>query len=54
VLNGNEIYITASIGIYLYDGYTSVELEDVVRHSDEAMYAVKTTGRNGFRYFGDS
>lgn len=53
VLNSNEIYITGSIGIYLYDGYETVDLESIIRHSDEAMYQVKTNGRNGFQYFND-
>jgi diguanylate cyclase (GGDEF)-like protein len=51
VLNSNEIYITASVGIYLYDGYEAPDLESVIRRSDEAMYGVKTNGRNGFQYF---
>jgi diguanylate cyclase (GGDEF)-like protein len=51
VLNSNGIYITASVGIYLYDGYEALDLESIIRHSDEAMYRVKTHGRNGFQYF---
>jgi diguanylate cyclase (GGDEF)-like protein len=51
VLNSNGIYITASVGIYLYDGYEALDLESIIRHSDEAMYQVKTNGRNGFQYF---
>ncbi|HEX5056583.1 MAG TPA: GGDEF domain-containing response regulator [Gammaproteobacteria bacterium] len=53
LLNSNEVYITASIGIYLYDGLEAVDLENIIRYSDKAMYGVKTGGRNGFKYFGD-
>jgi diguanylate cyclase (GGDEF)-like protein len=53
VLNSNEIYITASIGIYLHDGYETVDLDKIIKYSDQAMYEVKTAGRNGFKYFGE-
>ncbi len=44
-VGGQECFVTASVGIALYprDG-TSVA--DLMRNSDVAMYAVKTTGRN--------
>lgn len=53
VLNTNEVYITASIGIYMHDGYETVDLDKIVKYSDQAMYEVKTKGRNGLKYFGD-
>jgi diguanylate cyclase (GGDEF)-like protein len=53
VLNTNEVYITASIGIYLHDGHETVDLDKIIKYSDQAMYEVKTSGRNGFKYFGD-
>jgi diguanylate cyclase (GGDEF)-like protein len=51
ILNSNEIYVTASIGIYLYDGMGAIDLENIIHYSDKAMYEVKTAGRNGFKYF---
>lgn len=51
IINSNEIYITASIGIYLHDGYETVDLDRIIKYSDQAMYEVKTEGRNGFKYF---
>ncbi len=53
VLNSNEVYISASIGIYLHDGYETVDLDRIIKYSDQAMYEVKTTNRNGFKYFGE-
>jgi diguanylate cyclase (GGDEF)-like protein len=51
VLNSNEVHITASIGIYLHDGYETADLDRIIKCSDQAMYEVKTGGRNGFKYF---
>jgi len=43
-------YISASIGITLYPD-DAVEMEDLLRNADQAMYAAKNTGRNRFSYF---
>lgn len=50
VLDGQSVSITGSIGIALYphDAGTAAEL---LSHADQAMYAVKHTGRNRFGYF---
>jgi predicted signal transduction protein with EAL and GGDEF domain/FixJ family two-component response regulator len=44
-VGGQECFVTASVGIALYprDGMT---VADLIRNSDVAMYAVKSTGRN--------
>lgn len=49
-LNEHTTYITASIGITLYprDGAKSV---DLLKNADQAMYAAKNHGRNGYYYF---
>ncbi len=52
-LNGNELYITVSIGIAIYpeNGETAAGL---LKNADLAMYHVKETGRNNFHYFTES
>jgi len=49
-LEGNETYVTASIGITLFpdDGE---EAEALVMNSDTAMYRAKEQGRNNYQYF---
>ena len=50
ILKGRECYVTASIGISIYpqDGLDEQTLE---RKADTAMYQVKETGRNNFRFY---
>ena len=49
-IEGNVMYVSASIGISLHpaDAATS---EELIRTSDQAMYAAKHAGRNQFRFF---
>ncbi|MBN8443411.1 MAG: EAL domain-containing protein [Thauera sp.] len=49
-LSEGEFRATVSIGIALYprDGSTA---EDLTRHADIAMYQVKRSGKNAFRFF---
>ncbi|GAB3185761.1 putative bifunctional diguanylate cyclase/phosphodiesterase [Hydrogenophaga aquatica] len=46
----HEITVTASLGVALYpdDGHTA---EALLRHADTAMYSVKASGRNNWRFF---
>jgi len=50
ILNGNEYFIGCSVGISEFpdDGKTPAEL---LRKADEAMYAVKNSGRNNFIHY---
>lgn len=52
-LDGNELYITVSIGIAMYpeNGETAAGL---LKNADLAMYHVKEMGRNNFHYFTES
>lgn len=48
--NQDQVYISASIGIALYPSDTT-QGDDLVRYADQAMYAAKNKGRNGFCFF---
>ncbi|HEU4853186.1 MAG TPA: EAL domain-containing protein [Telluria sp.] len=48
---GHEFaYVSASIGITLYPD-DAQEIDDLLKHADQAMYAAKGAGRNRFSYF---
>ncbi len=49
-LHGVDWQISASIGIAFYPG-DARDAQDLLQAADEAMYAVKQSGRNGFRVF---
>ncbi|MET0321532.1 MAG: EAL domain-containing protein [Duganella sp.] len=49
-LGQEQAFVSASIGITLYpdDG---LDIDDLLKHADQAMYAAKGAGRNRFAYF---
>ncbi|MBS1207253.1 MAG: diguanylate cyclase [Proteobacteria bacterium] len=49
-INGETMFVSASIGISLYPGDTE-NLEDLFKNADQAMYAVKNAGRKNFRFY---
>ncbi|PXX41993.1 sensor domain-containing protein [Undibacterium pigrum] len=49
-LAGEEIYLSASVGITAYPRDAD-NLDDLIKHADQAMYAAKAQGRNRFSYF---
>jgi diguanylate cyclase (GGDEF)-like protein/PAS domain S-box-containing protein len=50
MLNGQESFVSASIGIAIYpDDATGVT--ELIRHADQAMYTAKNEGRGCFRFF---
>jgi diguanylate cyclase (GGDEF)-like protein/PAS domain S-box-containing protein len=54
ILLGNDrIYITCSIGITRFPDDAEL-VSQMLRNADQAMYAVKQRGRNGFSYFTQS
>ena len=52
IIQGKEIYTSASIGLTIYpdDGESASQL---LKNADQAMYAAKEKGRNRFSYFTD-
>lgn len=50
VINGNEIYLSASIGISLSDG-TLAEPSQLIQQADLAMYRAKALGHNTYQWF---
>jgi len=49
LLNGEEVYMTTSIGIAVGDW--TRRPEDLLREADTAMYRAKASGRNRYQYF---
>jgi len=50
VLDGDSVQVSASIGVALYPADTD-DTDTLLRHADQAMYAAKSAGRNGYSYF---
>jgi diguanylate cyclase (GGDEF)-like protein/PAS domain S-box-containing protein len=49
-LNGQEVYISTSIGISFYP-YDGEDIETLVRNADRAMYQAKKSGKNHFELY---
>lgn len=52
-LSGYDIFITCSVGISVFAG-DSTDIETVLKHADNAMYAAKSVGKNNFRFYDES
>jgi len=50
VLGTETVYVSASIGITIFPNDAD-DVESLLRHADQAMYAAKEHGRNRFSYF---
>ena len=51
-INGQALPITTSIGIAVYPDHGG-DIDTLVKNADIAMYSVKQTGRNGYRYYSE-
>jgi len=53
LIDGNEVYVTFSIGTAMYpeDGDSG---EALIKHADMAMYKIKGKGKNGHEFFSDN
>ena len=52
IFEGNPMEISASAGIAVYPN-DDLEIEELIRKSDEAMYYIKEHGRNGYKFYSD-
>lgn len=52
LLQEQEMRLSVSIGISLF-AEDATRTHDLLLNADRAMYAVKRTGKNGFRFYGD-
>jgi diguanylate cyclase (GGDEF)-like protein len=52
LVEGIEIYVSASIGISLYPS-DGADAETLLKHADVAMYSAKDTGRDGYARYSD-
>ncbi len=50
ILDGDEVYMSTSIGISLYPSDGS-DMETLVKQADTAMYHAKEQGRNNYQFF---
>ena len=50
IVEGSQIYVTASIGISTYPG-DGDDADKLLKSADAAMYQVKSEGRSGFRFY---
>jgi len=50
ILDGKEIYCTLSMGISCFPG-DGMDAETLIKYADLAMYKVKETGRNNYKFF---
>ena len=49
-INGNETYISASIGVAIYPG-DGTDADTLLKNADTAMYRAKEQGRNSYQYY---
>jgi diguanylate cyclase (GGDEF)-like protein len=53
VIAGQELHVSASIGIAMYGGAEN-ERQSLLKNADSAMYHAKSSGRNGYCFFDES
>ncbi|WP_229207748.1 MULTISPECIES: EAL domain-containing protein [unclassified Duganella] len=49
-LGQEQAFVSASIGVTLYPD-DALDIDDLLKHADQAMYAAKGAGRNRYSYF---
>jgi diguanylate cyclase (GGDEF)-like protein/PAS domain S-box-containing protein len=51
-LAGHQVFVGASIGITVYP-FDDIDLDNMIRNADAAMYRAKALGRNNFQFYTD-
>jgi diguanylate cyclase (GGDEF)-like protein/PAS domain S-box-containing protein len=51
-LAGHQVFVGASIGITVYP-FDDIDLDNMIRNADAAMYQAKAMGRNNFQFYTD-
>jgi diguanylate cyclase (GGDEF)-like protein/PAS domain S-box-containing protein len=51
-LTGHQVFVGASIGITVYP-FDDIDLDNMIRNADAAMYQAKALGRNNFQFYTD-
>ncbi|MBD2440124.1 EAL domain-containing protein [Nostoc sp. FACHB-110] len=49
-LDGHELYVSASLGVALFDEH-SRDPETLIQHADAALYYAKDAGRNNYQFY---
>jgi len=52
-INGNELYITSSIGISMFPA-NGIEVDELIKRADTSMYVAKDKGKNQYQFFDES
>ncbi|MEE4637351.1 MAG: EAL domain-containing protein [Wenzhouxiangella sp.] len=50
-IEGNEVQVSASIGVSLYPQRVEIDADQLLRQADQAMYEAKLAGKNRYRVF---
>lgn len=50
MLQGQEIHVTASVGVSLYPG-DGADVDTLVKNADSAMYRAKQRGKNNYQFY---
>lgn len=53
IIESHTVNISASIGIYFYQGDEQINAEQLLSYADNALYKVKESGKNNYRFFSE-
>ncbi len=53
VIEGNELYVSSSIGIAMFPGDADT-VDEIIKNADTAMYHAKDRGKNSYQYYSES
>ena len=53
IIEGNELYVSSSIGIAMFPGDADT-VDEIIKNADTAMYHAKDRGKNSYQYYSES